>query len=246
MKLVLVLRDGAEGDYLYKKISIILKNKVELFLIKESGLIAKKKKIRRILKTRPFYALPLRIVDLISIQIFNSIFGLKSKNSPTGVATFDDINQEECINKINSLFPDMVVIFGTGIVTAGSIGKIKCPIYNIHTGVLPHYRNVYSEFWALLNKDYKNIGSTVIKIDTGVDTGSIFKVGRVEIGKETDYRRVKEKNLDVAIELVSELVKDKISKKNIKLIVQDSSDSKSYPTPGLSDIVKYLWFSARK
>lgn len=248
MKVLFVFRDGSEADFLFGKIARRLNSKFELILIKETGVIAKRKKLKRILNSKPMYMAFVKMIDLISIQIFNGIFGLKSnsKSKTNQVALFDDINLESCISKINSLSPDLVIIFGTGIVSADSIKKIKSPIFNIHTGVLPYYRNVYSEFWALLNKDYKNIGSTLIKIDPGIDTGNIYKVGRVNLEKDDTYSKVKEKNLELASSLVADLLKQKTTKKKIKLVSQDSLSSKSYPAPGLLDIVKYLWFSARK
>ena len=44
---------------------------------------------------------------------------------------------------------------------------------NIHGGIVPKYRNVHSEFWAISKNDFKNIGTSIIHLDPGIDTGDI-------------------------------------------------------------------------
>lgn len=44
----------------------------------------------------------------------------------------------------------------------------------MHPGICPEYRNAHGCFWALANRDLKKVGMTLLKIDTGVDTGPTF------------------------------------------------------------------------
>lgn len=49
-----------------------------------------------------------------------------------------------------------------------------------HEGITPEYRGVYSPFWALVNKDHKNLGYTLLKMTTKLDAGDIYVQGRVK------------------------------------------------------------------
>lgn len=44
----------------------------------------------------------------------------------------------------------------------------------MHPGICPEYRNAHGCFWALANDDLDNVGMTLLKVDEGVDTGSVY------------------------------------------------------------------------
>lgn len=44
----------------------------------------------------------------------------------------------------------------------------------MHPGICPNYRNAHGCFWALANNDTENVGMTLLKIDTGIDTGPVY------------------------------------------------------------------------
>jgi methionyl-tRNA formyltransferase len=45
---------------------------------------------------------------------------------------------------------DLVIGFGTSVITARTLGGMSHGFLNLHTGWLPDYRGVKSEFWTLL------------------------------------------------------------------------------------------------
>ena len=53
-------------------------------------------------------------------------------------------------------------------------------IFLWHEGITPEYRGVYSPFWALANKDYYNLGYTLLKMSTKLDAGDIYMQGGVK------------------------------------------------------------------
>ncbi len=44
----------------------------------------------------------------------------------------------------------------------------------LHPGICPEYRNAHGCFWALANDDLSRVGTTLLKIDRGVDTGPVY------------------------------------------------------------------------
>jgi len=68
---------------------------------------------------------------------------------------------------------DLVVAFGTSYVHARTLAKTRLGILNLHTGLLPYYRGVKSEFWTLYNRDYDNVGWTLHFMTPKLDRGDM-------------------------------------------------------------------------
>ena len=71
-----------------------------------------------------------------------------------------------------------------------------------HPGICPEYRNAHGCFWALSRRDLSRVGMTLLRVDQGVDTGSVY----LQAGYDFDERleshaviqhRVVIENLDV-------------------------------------------------
>jgi hypothetical protein len=151
---------------------------------------------------------------------------------------FQNINSKDFIEFINKKDKALIFNFGTSIYTKETLLSIKHEILNIHTGILPAYRNVYSEFWALKNKDYSNVGTTIFKIDDKIDQGTIISKERLEelqvVG--VPFYKVVYSNLDLASDMVCRIVNSitSISRKDSNEI------SGYYKTPGAADIIRLL------
>jgi formyl transferase-like protein len=52
--------------------------------------------------------------------------------------------------------------------------------YVMHPGICPEYRNAHGCFWARATGDDRNVGMTLLRIDTGVDTGPVYGYFRVD------------------------------------------------------------------
>jgi methionyl-tRNA formyltransferase len=79
---------------------------------------------------------------------------------------------------------DLIIGFGTSYITKRTLKKLKYGFLNLHTGVLPQYRGVKSEFWTLFKKDYSNLGWTLHFMSPKIDEGDIIHVGRVSFDGE--------------------------------------------------------------
>ncbi len=83
-------------------------------------------------------------------------------------------NNAQARDFIRSAAPDLMiarckVILKEEIFTIPRIGT-----FVMHPGICPEYRNSHGCFWALANRDLARVGMTLLKIDSGVDTGPIF------------------------------------------------------------------------
>jgi hypothetical protein len=68
---------------------------------------------------------------------------------------------------------EVVVVFGTRILSPETIQSCRAPILNLHPGITPAYRGVHTGYWALRRGDPENFGATVHLVDEGVDSGPV-------------------------------------------------------------------------
>jgi len=88
----------------------------------------------------------------------------------------------ESIDSVNN-YPfdesDLVMGFGTSYVSRATLSRLPNGFLNLHTGYLPDYRGVKSEFWALARHDLGRIGWTLHYMTPALDAGDIVLRDRV-------------------------------------------------------------------
>ncbi len=91
---------------------------------------------------------------------------------PTLVASSP--NSKECVEFLKSLGPDVIIASCKHILKPRVFDVAKAGAFALHPGICPEYRNAHGCFWALANDDVVNVGTTLLKIDAGIDTGPVF------------------------------------------------------------------------
>lgn len=79
--------------------------------------------------------------------------------------------------------PDVVLVFGTGILRDPFLSAFAGKIINIHLGLSPYYRGAGTNFWPLVNREPEYVGATIHYLDAGIDTGPILAHVRPDIGR---------------------------------------------------------------
>jgi methionyl-tRNA formyltransferase len=69
--------------------------------------------------------------------------------------------------------PDVVCVFGTGLLKQPLIDAFAGRILNLHLGLSPYYRGAGTNFWPLVNGEPEYCGATIHFLDAGVDSGPI-------------------------------------------------------------------------
>jgi methionyl-tRNA formyltransferase len=90
----------------------------------------------------------------------------------------------ENINRQEFAADELLLGFGTTYVTRKTLNRAPLGFLNLHTGVLPDYRGVKSEFWCLKARDYANLGWTLHFMTPKLDEGDIVQIGRVPFENE--------------------------------------------------------------
>jgi hypothetical protein len=74
---------------------------------------------------------------------------------------------------------ELVIGFGTSYITDRTLSRVPNGFLNLHTGFLPEYRGVKSEFWALARHDPAHLGWTLHYMTKALDAGDIVLRARV-------------------------------------------------------------------
>jgi peptidoglycan/xylan/chitin deacetylase (PgdA/CDA1 family)/folate-dependent phosphoribosylglycinamide formyltransferase PurN len=105
----------------------------------------------------------------------------------TPVQYVETPNNEETKQFLHELDPDMVIARVKLLLNEEIFSIPSTGTFAIHPGICPEYRNAHGCFWAIVEDDYDNIGYTLLKIDSGVDTGPIYAQGGIEFGPLEDH-----------------------------------------------------------
>lgn len=93
----------------------------------------------------------------------------------------DSLRSEEAFNELKGLSPELIVVVAYGKILPESI--LRLPRYgciNGHASVLPAYRGASPIQWCIVQGETET-GVTIQYMDTGIDTGDIIEIERVEI-----------------------------------------------------------------
>jgi methionyl-tRNA formyltransferase len=124
-------------------------------------------------------------------------------------------------------------------INVNSLNKIKYGFWGIHNSLLPKYRGGSPLIWSLLSNDPK-IGSTLFKLEEGMDTGPIA----LQIAFENDSTSVEEiysKIEDSYKEHLSSMIKQILSNK-CTLVYQNHEDATYFKSRVASDSeINFSW-----
>jgi hypothetical protein len=159
-----------------------------------SGLVALREKRGR-MKTRIKREIkrvgPVRFLDVLAFRFYYKTFLSQSDNkwkqqivdayktgkpdiSGVPVITSSSPNAPEVREFIRDAAPDIMIARCKTLLKEEIFSIPTTGTFVLHPGICPEYRNAHGCFWALVNEDYEKVGLTLLKIDSGIDTGPIY------------------------------------------------------------------------
>lgn len=148
-------------------------------------------------------------------------------------------NDKKSIELIKGKAPDLIIINGTRILSKEFVQNFQGKIMNIHAGITPAYRGVHGAYWALVNNDPENCGTTVHFVDSGIDTGSILAQAKVEVEPGDNFATYPYLQFAKGINLLMEAVQ-KFFEGSLKVIPAGSDKSSLWYHPTFMEYF-YYW-----
>lgn len=94
--------------------------------------------------------------------------------SRTPVLTTPSPNSVHAEGFLRERAPDLVLAVCKRILTERVFSVPGSGTWVLHPGICPEYRNAHGCFWALARRDLEKVGTTLLRIDRGVDTGPVY------------------------------------------------------------------------
>ena len=139
----------------------------------------------------------------------DTVFGHRWKEieTPTSIVEIYDRDWKAAQAELQSDPPDLLLVFGTGLIPASvtEIAKLGC--INIHTGLSPHYRGQNCTHFPILNEDFENIGVTVHVVRKEIDGGEILIQKRPEICSGDNEFTLIKKNERLGAEIYADIIR---------------------------------------
>ena len=152
--------------------------------------------------------------------------GMKLKYSPVkeyaiskDIPVFQPVkvrNNEEVIENIKSLKPDVIAVVAYGKILPKEI--LDIPTYgsvNVHSSLLPKYRGSAPMQWAIINGETKT-GVTTMLMDVGMDTGDMLLKEEIDILDTDNLETIHDKLMviggDLLVETLDKLVDGSITR----------------------------------
>lgn len=176
----------------------------------------------------------LKVTSKSRIKYLKSKFHLSNKAIPEDVLhNVSSVNDEECIETIKRINPDVIIVNGTRIISNKVLKSVDAIFVNTHIGVTPQYRGVHGAYWALVNNDEKNCGVTIHLVDPGIDTGSILKQEIIHPSSKDNFITYTYHQYGAAVLMMKSVLKD-IIKGEFKTYDKENVKSKLYYHPTMT------------
>lgn len=140
----------------------------------------------------------------------NEFFGnqWQELNSDIEQLHVDNINSDECVDRLRKEKFDLLLDHGTSIVRAPALDTAPLAL-NLHWGLSPYYRGVSCTGWALVNWDPYNIGVTMHKLAKEIDGGDIVAQKRATVRSTDDSYSIEMQltklGTDLSVQIVDRL-----------------------------------------
>lgn len=114
----------------------------------------------------------------------------------------DKVREEDTVNMLKDVNPDVIVVAAYGQILPESILNIpKYGCINIHASLLPKYRGAAPIEWAIINGESKS-GVTTMYMEKGLDTGDMIEKSEVEIESSDTGASLTDKLADEGAKLI--------------------------------------------
>lgn len=134
--------------------------------------------------------------------------------------------------------PSVVVVSGTGIISRKTLAL--APLFiNIHVGITPRYRGAHGGFWAVCEGRPDLAGTTIHRVDPGVDTGAIISQAPITVTRDDTYRTLPVKQYLAALDALSAAVRAGLVGE-VPTYTRDDLESRQWYSPTPGDYVRFI------
>src|SRR3984957_1456557 len=122
---------------------------------------------------------------------------------------------EHFVSELYSAKPDLIVVAAYGHLLPPAILDLpRFGCLNVHTSLLPKYRGAAPIQWAIANGETET-GVTIMKMDSGMDTGPILAQKNTSISAQDDSASLHHRLAQLGAELLAATIPDYVGGKTL-------------------------------
>ena len=155
-----------------------------------------------------------------------------------------NINSKVALSKIIELNPSIIIFHRPRIIKDKMLQSIQCDVINILWGLSPNY-GLDGIINPIYFKNWEEIGFTIHKLDSGIDTGNIVCKEKIDIDEKDNFYSIGLKMTRQAIEYLSNgLILNNKLNNGILLTKKDLSNVQLCNSPFLKKNIQIKFCSA--
>jgi len=116
--------------------------------------------------------------------------------------TYHDVNDPDCIQKIQEFSPDAIVAYGTGKLDRNLIEIRPDRIVNLHGANPEDYFGIDTHLWAIYHKDFDGLVSTLHRVESNTERGGVVLSAAIPIEPDMEMHEFRAANTEVCVQLV--------------------------------------------
>jgi phosphoribosylglycinamide formyltransferase 1 len=131
----------------------------------------------------------------------------------------------EIIKEFN---PDLMIVFGSSIIKEPLLSLKPNKFINLHLGISPYYKGSGTNFWPFVNQELEYVGSTILHLDPGIDTGDIITHVRPKIEIDDNVHTVGCKVIKESVSVIIQIIEKIRNGENLKRVKQWEEENEKY------------------
>ncbi|HEV7179565.1 MAG TPA: formyltransferase family protein, partial [Candidatus Baltobacteraceae bacterium] len=168
---------------------------------------------------------------------------LTTPYNPTSCVNTTNVNDPAVLAYLDEVKPDIIFAHCLNQFFGKKLrNKAKHGIFMWHVGITPEYKGLYSPFWTLYNRDFKNFGYSLIHLTDDIDAGDVYAQGRIS---NVDVRRDNHVLIEHKIILgsfpgIASFLRE-LEAGTARPIERPTATPGYYSYPGLTDYIRQRW-----
>lgn len=133
---------------------------------------------------------------------------------------YKEVNMDYIYKIIMKFQPDCMIVFGSSIIKEPLLSIKTKGFINLHLGISPYYRGSGTNFWPFVNDELQYVGSTILYLDPGIDSGDIITHVRPKFEIDDDVHTVGCKVIKESVKTILKIIEKIRNDEPIKSVKQ--------------------------
>gem|GEM_PF-1292112 len=156
----------------------------------EPGRFGLKGRLKRIRRRARKYGI-LSVIDELAFQVHFSLLDkrrnldllkrdlppqfIRHRECPFPHWNVANPHDSQWLAKLDELRPDLLFVVCCNVILRKELySRPRFGAFVLHEGLVPEYKGLHTPLWALLNRDYRGVGYSLIQVDDSLDGGPVL------------------------------------------------------------------------